>query len=336
MKIRDWLSTLKKLDEDTQYNLEHIGAYISPAEKEQLETLLKTRKVKVREERFPADTALPEHYYPVLTTKEKEFEEFVQKANSRVLEGTWNEQLAEFSKYSKSWIEQHIAPNVKGLERVKNALVTLLLAKDIHVLLVGGKEVTQELFAGVHGLAHVSALGTVKDIQANNSILGAASGGVCCIMDVQELRPGDRTMLYTAMEYGYVKLDRGVQHERLAADVCVLAAATTKTALKPNSDIKKLTGLDNAFLSRFHLIFLLSSGKLEKSKPVSAADATFVKRYLTLAATHKPTVPIELAERVRCQHEKAELILALAKASARLELRDEVLRRDIDEATQLV
>jgi len=320
MKFKDLLAGFRKLDEDTEYNLNHIGSYITPAEKERVELLLRGKQAKCKDEDFPVEQCLPESSYPILKPAEvdDETKQFIDNVNEKVRQGVWQEQLKEFSKHAKNFIEHNLAPEITNLGNIKEVLALQLTADRFHVLLQG--EAAEQLARAAASLSPKAMLGGAGDVlpDKDKSILAKTDQGLCCLL-LDSLKPGARTALYEAMEHGFVSHDWGIQHERLPAATSVLVAT------------KKAKAFDRTFLSRFHLVLDTKGVKREKAKPLSTKDVQFVQRYLAAAKQLQPKVSDELEEGL-----KTPLAEKLTIAAAKLELREEVLRRDVEEAASVL
>lgn len=319
MGLHDWLSSIRTLDANTKEQLRSISEYTTLAEKERVEEILRAKQAKTKQEQFPVERCLPARTYPILKSLDApdETTAFIESINSKIRSSVQQEQEREFSRYAKPFLEANLAPEIIGVDAAKQAIILQLLTKQLHILLIG--EHAEKLLAAACALSPNAISGTSDAIQPDKelTILAKANNGLCCIT-MATLKPGARTALHQVMEHGYVRRDYGIQHENLPAQVSILAA--TK---KP---------LEKTLQSRFHFVFPMKQAVVQKIKSLSAADIQFIQHYLARAQATKPRIAADLVEKL----EGKPLIAALAVAAAKLELREEVLRRDVEAAQQMV
>jgi replicative DNA helicase Mcm len=327
-KLGDLWNAFKGLDEDTQYSLNHVATYISKDDAKTLEYLLKYRKAYFEDERFPASSrVVPEEHYPVLRYKDSEHATFVESINETVRQAVWREQLDKFSKSANSFLVSHLAPNILGMDEVKNAVVLQLVMNDrFHVLLLGdpGTGKTDILrsacdFSPIHSFglgsgaskAGLSVMAVGKQLQPG--LLVQAHGGLCCIDELNLMKVDDRAALYNAMEKGFVNYDKGSFHERFPADIRLLATANPKGDQFRGTDIdtlKKQLPFDAALLSRFHLTFIIRKPNVKEfreisqkvlkheAKPLSKEDIQFIHTYLGHCRRLEVKIPAALEEQL--------------------------------------
>ncbi|MBW2991073.1 hypothetical protein KY348_05215 [Candidatus Woesearchaeota archaeon] len=191
-------------------------------------------------------------------------------------------------------------------------------------------------------------------------LLPLADKGVACIDELNLLRNIDRAGLLNAMEKGFVTYDKGNTHLKLDANVNVFATAN------PDGDrfvgrtigvLKKQVPFDSALLSRFHLVFLIRkpgtreflqiTDKIIKGEKKKAHenDVRFVKEYVAYALARKVEFDKNLSELIQgfVQDVKKDEdkflveisprivigIMNMAKAAARMRLKEKVEREDI-------
>lgn len=217
------------------------------------------------------------------------------------------------------------------------------------------------------GTTGVGLVATVKGKEINKGLLPLADGGLCAIDELNLMKDENRAGLYNAMEKGFVTYSKGGTHLRFDARVSVIATANPKGDKFIGSDLsgfKKQLPFDSALLTRFHLLFVVRkhdmkqfaeiSRKLVRNevKKTAEADISFVRQYIDYAAKLNVKFPKDLEDEVVTFAEKLKTneklyiteisprivvgLMNLAKASARLELRESVTSADLERVTALV
>lgn len=326
--IKDWLRKLKPLDEDTAQDLESLRGKIPLETLERIEELLKTREIKFIDEKYPVDTCLPESHYLKLKSKDKTIQEEFTDVNALLAKEATSERMNDFAKRAPHFFQQFIEPSAITCT---SELITLQLAtpSPIHVMLIGNPLHTKPYLERAAMLD--GERGDENDIlpQKDQSILAKCNGKLCALQ-LDTLKAGNRTAIYETIMHGYVKHHFGISHERIPAATSILAAVKPKGSIK---NAKRQPPLDKAFIDRFIVVILGAAP--QKSKELSTADIRFIRAYFALARSHKPNLSHELKELLH-KSIHPENATKLAIAGACLELRDEVLRRDVDNATRLV
>jgi len=204
---------------------------------------------------------------------------------------------------------QSIAPSIKGLDEIKEAILYLLfrgVAKelpdvrikgDINVLLVGdpgtGKSQLLQYTAKTapRGILTTGRGSTAAGLTAaaikekgGNFVLEAgalvlADKGVCCIDELDKMREEDRGAIHPAMEQQVVNLAKGGIVATLNARTAILAAANPVLGrYNPYQTIAENINLPVTLLNRFDLIFVL------RDLPNPEKDAKIVEHIL---ASHR-------------------------------------------------
>ena len=217
------------------------------------------------------------------------------------------------------------------------------------------------------GTSGVGLVATVKGSEILKGILPQADGGLCAIDELNLMKDESRAGLYNAMEKGFVTYSKGGSHHRFDARVNVIATANPRGDKFIGDDLKglkKQLPFDSALLTRFHLMFVVRKPDLKQfteisrrivrneKKTVSEADADFVKAYVGTARKLNVRLPKDLEDEIVAFAEKLKMnekrylteisprivvgLMNLAKASARLELRDAVTKQDLDRVTHIV
>jgi len=294
-----------------------------------------------------------------------------------------------------------IAPGIKGLDTIKEAVALQLfggvpkyreghrIRGDIHILLVGdpgtGRSQLLKYVAGLspRGLytsgRGASAAGLTAALVRDESgafnleagALVLMDGGICCIDEIEKMRPEDRVALHPAMEQQVVTISKGGINAELNARTSILAAANPAFGRYNyyRSLMENLHPLPVTILNRFDLIFIV------KDTPEEARDreiashildfqmggeirppipAKLLRKYIAYAKRINPKLTPEVkkaivefytAMRKRAKEvsdtipitpRQLESLIRLAEARARLHLRDRVTIEDVEAAKKLV
>jgi len=202
---------------------------------------------------------------------------------------------------------------------------------------------------------------TVKGKRVSKGLLPMADGGLCCIDELSLMKKEDRAGLLNAMEKGFVSYDKGGEHYQFDARIRLLATANPKEDKFKSyklAQLKKQLPFDAALLTRFHLVFFVKKASLkqfaeiaekiisEDKENVKPADLDFIKRYIQHTKDLDVKLPNHLTRQVKnfamvlkarerrlpytITPRTVKGIIALAKASARLEMRNEIQTKDLD------
>lgn len=196
--------------------------------------------------------------------------------------------------------------------------------------------------------------------EISKGLLPMADKGICCIDELNLLKKEDVGSLYNAMEKGFVTYNKGGKSVRFDARVKILATANPKGD-KFSEDVKKVKDqlpFDQALLSRFHLIFFIKKPSKEKlltitkkilrqEKPeLKKEDLQFIKDYIEFSKLFNVSFEKSLEKEILLfidqvkDDEKKFLIeinprivvgiMNMAKAKARMHLRNKVEKQDLD------
>ncbi|KYK26881.1 hypothetical protein AYK26_07095 [Euryarchaeota archaeon SM23-78] len=207
---------------------------------------------------------------------------------------------------------------------------------------------------------------TVSGKEVVKGLLPLADKGVACIDELNLLRNVDRAGLLNAMEKGFVTYDKANTHVKLDANVNVFASANPegdRFVGKTTSILKKQVPFDSALLSRFHLVFLIRKPSTEEflkitdkiikgeKAGVHENDTQFVKEYVGYALKKNVAFDKELSPLIQGFIEDVKKdenqflveisprivigIMNMAKAAARMRLKEKVEREDIIKALKI-
>jgi DNA replicative helicase MCM subunit Mcm2 (Cdc46/Mcm family) len=256
--------------------------------------------------------------FPQVVAKDKSAEPFVEEINSKIREAMHQKLFADFAKEAWEMLPTIIAPNIIGMDEVKQAAALQLFATDpVHILLLGdpGTGKTDILRSSAQ-LSPVSAFGlgsgttgvglvaTVKGKEVSKGLLAQADNGLCAIDELNLMKDDNRAGLYNAMEKGFVTYSKGGSHLRFDARVNVIATANPRGDKFIGDDIKgmkKQLPFDSALLTRFHLVFLIRKPDVKQfaeisrkiargeKKNIGEADIAFAKAYVD----HAKKIPVK-------------------------------------------
>jgi replicative DNA helicase Mcm len=191
-------------------------------------------------------------------------------------------------------------------------------------------------------------------------LLPLADNGIACIDELNLMKSVDRAGLLNAMEKGFITYDKANNHVQLDARIKVFASAN------PDGDrfvgntidlLKKQIPFEQALLSRFHLMFLIRRPSTQEflkiteniikgeKKELDKNDANFIKQYVEFCLERDVEFDKNLSpmiqgfvEDIRKDEDKflVEIsprmvfgIMNMAKASARMRLKDKVDKEDL-------
>jgi DNA replicative helicase MCM subunit Mcm2 (Cdc46/Mcm family) len=218
------------------------------------------------------------------------------------------------------------------------------------------------------GTTGVGLAVTIKGKEVNKGLLPMADNGICCIDELNLMKEDNRASLYNAMEKGFITYDKGGHHHRFDARISVIATANPKGdkfSGKTVESLKKQLPFDPALLSRFHMVFVIRKPTAEQFKEISKsivkgkkiklseADIEFLKEYIQTAFdVGEIKIPSSIEREIvnftaKLKKDEDEYLVEisprivigitrLCKASARLELRNEVQQKDIDRVEEIM
>jgi len=217
------------------------------------------------------------------------------------------------------------------------------------------------------GTSGVGLTVTVKGNEVSKGLLPMADKGLCAVDELNLMQERDRASLYNAMEKGFITYDKGGNHYKFDARVRVIATANPKGDRFVGwtvETLKKQLPFDSALLTRFHLVFLIRKPDIKQfveiskrilrgdKRKVLTGDERFIRDYVDYAANINVEIPGEFEREIIDfiaeikQNEKKYLIevsprlvlgfIRLAKASARMGLREKVTQEDIDLVKEIV
>jgi replicative DNA helicase Mcm len=199
-----------------------------------------------------------------------------------------------------------------------------------------------------------------------------ADKGICCIDEMDKMRPEDRVAIHEAMEQHTVSVAKGGIVATLNARTAILAAANpTLGRYEPHRTVAENISLPVTILSRFDLIFVLrdvpnkeTDGKMSMhilelhrkgSSPVEPPiSAELLRKYISYAKSFKPVLSLDALKRlndfylamrsaseaegspVAITARQLESLVRTAEARARAALKKEVQAEDAEAAVAIM
>ncbi len=379
-RLRDLAKLLLPVGARKRRLLDRVRESLSPRDYENVRYYARLRWIGFYEEGFGA-RALPDASWPqlALAVEDERLQRFVARVNERL---AGKAKLAAFTRFAgraASLLPGLIAPGIIGLEVVKEAVALQLFAREpFHVLLLGdpatGKSevlrsveelAPHSVFGLGSGTSRAGLTGMYEGREFKPGLLVQADEGFALIDELNLLKKEDRAGLYSAMEKGFITIDKGGRHERHDARVRVLATANPPgDRFTPLKSLREQLPFDEALLSRFHLLFLVRKpgvrelGRITKrivrgeSAGVGDGDARFIREYVGYAEklnvafdeTHESRI-VAFIERLKAREDEFIVevgprtvigIIRVAKAYARSRLSRHTNADDVEQAMRLV
>jgi len=373
----DLVRLLLPLGAEKRRHLSVLSEYLQRDELSYVKYLLKLRRIGVSYESLGVSKQLVrEQGFPQLhaAVDDVDIRTFLKPLNDRLRRGAEVRAFKEFSSKAARVIPSLIAPHIIGFDDVKLAVAWQLFCPErVHILLLGDPATGKtEILHAASQLAPISSFGlgsgtsgvglaaSFKGGKVVKGLLPLAHKGLCCIDELNLMKPRDRGALLNAMEKGFVTYDKGGSHLRIPAEVRVLATANPKGDRFIGSSVKFLREqlpFDPALLSRFHLVFLIRKPTTEEFLTITRSlitkkdlslrpeDVSFVKDYVAFAEKVKvefdkdlEPVITDAVEDLKAREDEFLVefsprivvgIVRLSNAVARMSLREKVTHDDV-------
>ena len=314
-RLKKAFSYVTGLNQETQYLLDTIQAATNKEERKQIEARVRAGTTTLTPKTLEVNG---DAYIYAHVSDEKEL-------NKQLQEVATKESFSSFAKNAHEEITHLIAPNILGLEAVKEAAALQLFAKErMHVLLLGDPGTGKtDILRSTQELATISSMGLGSGTsgaglslayskgELQKGLLPLAHGGICLIDELNLMKKDDRAALYNAMEKGFVTYDKASHHEQIPADVRVLATANPKGDRfegETTQELKQQLPFEPALLSRFHLVFLVRkpdkkafmdiTKKIVKGDKTTTPDTSYAKKYIKHAQQLEVNFPANLEPQV--------------------------------------
>jgi len=339
--IRDSVSRARPLSKREQYRISKLKEYLKPEEESKLLTLLKQGKTEIRLRKFDwsfltsGKNIIPKVLFvpPEKRTLNPDLEvelktrAWVEDIDKKIRQKFFEIRFREFAERAWTFVPQFIAPNIIGLQYIKEAAALQLFSKEpTHILLLGDPGTGKtDILRSASELSPISAFGlgsgtsgaglavTVQGKKVMPGLLPKAHEGICCIDELNLMKKEDYAALYNSMEKGFITYDKAGHHYRFEALIKVLATANPiGDSFKSYTiqGLKEQMPFDSALLTRFHLTFIVKKASLsefsaiaekiisEDKVKVRLGDIMFLRRYVRYVSTLDAEIPKVLADKI--------------------------------------
>jgi replicative DNA helicase Mcm len=299
-------------------------------------------------------------------------------------------------------VASSIAPSIYGYEHIKEAIMYLLfggvtkhlpditIRGELNTLIIGdpGTAKSQLLqyipricprglyTSGKGNSAAGLTAAVIRDKNGSMSLeagaLVLADKGVCCIDEIEKMKPEDRVAIHEAMEQHTISICKAGIVATLNARTSILAAGNPSLGrYEPYKNVTENINLPITILSRFDLIFIIrdtpekvlddkkASHILEihrsRSSPIEPAiSSEMLRKYISYAKTIQPIPNADAVKKLKefylqmraisendespvaITARQLESLVRLSEAHARVALRKEVTGDDADAAINIM
>jgi DNA replicative helicase MCM subunit Mcm2 (Cdc46/Mcm family) len=309
-------------------------------------------------------------YFQLVQLKDMgiDYGKVVESVNNKLKRKAELQHFKKFAERSFDIFAGIVAPNMTGIEDIKTAIALQLFAKDnLHILILADERVKKiDILESVMDVVPIGvSINPIKDsLIFSNFGLKNADNGMAAIYDVGSVKRNEKQYLMNAMDRGYVVYSVDDTEVKTNTNVSVLATATPigGTFRRMNDNIRRQIPLDDKMMERFHLAFFLrdadvlwgnrATKKLANRIPLRKEDQDFLRNFVGYAKQIEVVFPREFEDHITefIEHLKKRefeysrdvnprmvlALLRLAKASARIELRDRVEAKDVDRAKKIL
>lgn len=368
--LADLLKLSIPLYGERKFNYKKVSHFV---EGRKIKKLLKLKKIGVSYDKHKT-SLLKLNKYPIIHVlkEDVQIQSEVDKLNKEIMQ-IYEEKAFERFSENAELIIKHISPGILGMENIKKAAyLQLFSAHRVHILLLGDPGVGKtEILRAIDVLAPKASFGlgsgaskagltmTTSGKKIVPGLLPMANKGIACIDELNLMKQKDRAGLLNAMEKGFVTYNKASTHQKLEADVRVLATANPKGDRFVSdrlSMIQEQLPFEDALMSRFHLVFVVRKPDIQqfleitksmlKEKPkMNFDDVYFIRSYIERCNNIEVDFPKKLepmllnfVEDVKRDEKKflqeispriVKGIIAMAKAKARSHMREKVEEKDL-------
>jgi len=367
-KAGDFFRLFRSLHKREKKALSVLSQYLNKKQLNDVKYLLKLKKVDLFLD-LVNPTFFPSYAYPrmVLATEDKEVKRVVEGLKTAYEPKLKKDLYARCT--PEQFLQVIAPKLVGFEDIKNAVLLQLFAKERFHVLLLGDPGTGKtEILHSVYDASPIASFGLGSGTtgagltvtigrEITPGLLPSANNGICCLDELNLLKKEDLGSLYNAMEKGFVTYDKGNTHRRFEANVRVLATANPRGDKFDEKKVKKQIPFDPALLSRFHLVFFVKKPTTEKfmditksiirreNKPLKKDDVLFVKDYVKFAdqievlfdKNLEQTITVFI-KKIKDDEKKFLLpltprivvgIINMAKAHARMHLRNQVLKEDL-------
>ncbi|MDO8556544.1 MAG: hypothetical protein Q7R96_05230 [Nanoarchaeota archaeon] len=355
MGFLEWIGSWRRLTDDERFCL---AFFHNDEEYETIKQLVRQHRL-LFESIKAGFTFFEEDDYMYARTSEPALQPLTDRMNIELKHRFEHEWFHQFKNNAYELLPRLIARNIVGLDDVKKSITLQLFSKDpLHLLLVNDQGLeAHHFFTSIEALTDNRNCCIGMELNDSN-VFTMYDQGIVMIDQFEAVKRPVKQLLLPIMDHGIA--DEGP--EARPARVRILAATLPIGGRfsRTYENLKRQIPVDPVLLHRFDLLFInrLSDVAARGAKLVPGfdhlkpADREFIKAYIhharQIEVKMSDTYEDELIEYLgylqskytRSPKEVTERVLdtlrKLAKASARLELRDVVETRDIQRAKELV
>ncbi|MEK6813025.1 MAG: hypothetical protein AABX86_02845 [Nanoarchaeota archaeon] len=355
MGLFDWLGKLRRLSDDERFCLEFFQ---HDEDYDLIRQYVKQNRIYFESVKA-GFSFFEENDYLSTRTGEPALQPLVDRMNIALRQQFEHEWFHRFKDYAYETLPRLLARNIVGLDDVKKTLALQLFSKELlHILLVNDEGLDAHyFFEGMEALAEKVNCSIGMELTDTNTF-ALYDEGIVMIEGFEGVKRPIKQTLLPVMDHGIVDEEAGAK----AARVRILAAAQPmgRRFSRTYENLKRQVPVDPALLHRFDLLFInrLSDVATRGAKLVvgfdhlKLADREFLRAYVKHAFHLDVLMPPEYEEHLadflqylqskytrgpkEVNERMIDGIKKLAKASARMELRTLVERRDLLRAEELV
>ncbi|MFH1401061.1 MAG: ATP-binding protein [Nanoarchaeota archaeon] len=380
-KLLDLLRSVTPLNAAHKEVVQEIYTFLDGDQRKRCVQLLRQKSIAVFREHLPESIVKGSYPQFNVLKEEKNLLTYIAGINKIIKQKAIEQFHATLSVRAHDLIIERLAPHLRGYEPIKEAVAIQLFAtENFHILLLGDPGTGKtDILRAASDLAPISSYGLGSGMsgvglsatrigkELIKGLLPSAHEGICCIDELNLLRPEDRGSLLNAMEKGFISYDKGRSHIKIPARVNVLATANPKGdrfVSKKLDMTRRQMPFDEALLTRFNLIFIvrrpdvaqflqISKRILEGTKTRNRPEETqMLQSYITHAKNLEVTMPKEASETImryveQLKRKEGRLLLEvnprivhgiinMTKARARMHLRSEATQEDVNAAIALI
>lgn len=275
--FKDLLRSILPLNKKHKRDVEALKKILEPSQIKDIIYLLKTKKIALGSSANSVSKELsyvPAVYHFNSLVEDNGVALIIKDFNRIIQEKTLEKSFHAFSKEANKKIINYIAPNILGLDLVKEAALLQLFSRErFHLLLIGDPGTGKtDILRSSAALSPISSFGlgsgtsgvglsvSFKGKQMEKGLIPLAHKGLCCIDELNLMKKGDMAALYSAMEKGFITYNKGGNNKKILSEIKLQATANPtgdRFVGKSLSVLKQQLPFDSALLTRFHLVFVI-------------------------------------------------------------------------------
>ncbi|MBU1975783.1 MAG: hypothetical protein KKG59_05250, partial [Nanoarchaeota archaeon] len=270
-----------------------------------------------------------------------------------------------FSSSAEPKITKILSGNVEHTVLQRACAIQLFSKKPLHALVLGSN-LGNTLINTLQTIAPISTVYTQDDMgnllvirkhkQYDKGILAKTNDGLFIMLNFKLERPAERNPIVSAMEKGYVVVERNNFTGKFAANINVLAFAIPdgiRLLTKSIDILKRQIPFSRDILHKFHLVFVVQKPKqVSEALSLKSEDVLFLRSYIAYCRKFKVTFDkkydglvdqfmafIKNDENhfvVDVREKIAAAVKRLACARAAMHMREDLSEEDVKEALKIV